>query len=532
MITLRQSDRLGIFQKIIGGPAGFRQLLEQQGPTFIKIGQFLALRPDLVPQEYCDELMRLFDRVPAFPWPEAQAIVESEFGCEISSVFSYIDPVPIAAGSLAQVHRARLPDGTQVAVKIRRPNIEQLVRRDIRRARRLVRFIELSGASFVLSPREALDEVSDWLLHEIDFSRELANLTRLHSLTADDPNQKVPRPYPEYSTGKILTTEYIQGVSFSDLLSALRPDPGTSQRPIPEGINPEKLAENLLFACLTQIFRYQFFHADLHPGNLIALPGNVIGFVDFGLCDELDPAVRQRQLRYLYAVYMDDAELMYRALIEILIPGDDTDFESFRRDFLNETATWQSQREEAVRAEVHGPGRSPTGQWMIAIMRAARRHGFRIPPRILSMYRALLTAEAVAGRLGPEADVQSVGQRFFQSLQWDEVFQALNPEAIPPYLLSILSLVQKSPGQLDQLLSELAESRFSVNTVGTESPRTERVRNRRARIVVSAVASVSIAMLLTRPSLPIIAGIDIVWPLVIVLVMVYLSIFIQLRGLR
>jgi ubiquinone biosynthesis protein len=531
MITLRQSDRRRILQKIIGGPAGVRQALEQQGPTFIKIGQFLALRPDLVPDEYCHELMRLFDRVPAFPWTDAKAIFESEFDCEISSVFSYIDPVPIAAGSLAQVHCARLLEGTTVAVKIRRPNIENLVRRDLRRARLLVRILELSGASFVLSPREALNEVSDWLMKEIDFSHELTNLTRLYSLTAEDPNQKVPRPYPEYSTAKILTTEYIQGFSFSDLLVTIGSDQDVGPRAAPGGIDPEKLAENLLSACLTQIFRYQFFHADLHPGNLIALPGNVVAFVDFGLCDELEPAVRQRQMRYLYAVYIDDAELMYRSLIEILIPGNDTDFESFRRDFLNETATWQSQR-DAIRAGFPGRGRSSTGQWMIAVMRTARRHGFRIPPRILSVYRALLTADSVAARLGTKANFMSVGQRFFEMLQWDEVTQTLNPEAMPAHLLSILSFVHKTPGQIDQLLSELAESRFSVNTVDTESPRTERVRNRRSRILASSVASVGIAMLLDRPSLPIIAGIDVVWPLVIVLALVYLSIFIQLRGLR
>jgi ubiquinone biosynthesis protein len=528
MNTLRRSQRPGVFRKMIGGPAGFRRQLEYLGPTFIKIGQFLALRPDLIPQEYCDELMELFDRVPAFPWAEAQVIVESEFGRNISSIFPYIDPVPIAAGSLAQVHRARLRDATDVAVKIRRPNIEDLVRRDIKRARLLVRFLELSGASPALSPREVLDEVSNWLWQEIDFTRELANLTRLHSLTVEDPNQKTPRPYPEYSTAKILTTEYIQGVPFSDLLVAHRPVQHAARRNIPEGIDPEKLAENLIFCCLTQIFRYQFFHADLHPGNLIALPGNVIGFVDFGLCDELDPMVRQRQMRYFYATYIDDTEMMYRALIEILIPSDDTDFESFRREFVQETITWQSRRGEGT---LTGQ-RSPTGRWMIAVMRAARRHGFRIPPRILSMYRALLTAESVAGRLGPEADMQSVGRRFFASLQWDEVFRALNPEALPPYLLSLLSLVQKSPGRLDQLLSELAESRFSLNTIGTESPRTERVRNRRARIVVSAVASVGIALLLAKPALPTIAGIAVAWPLVIVLVVVYLLIFIQLRGLR
>jgi ubiquinone biosynthesis protein len=471
-------------------------------------------------------MMELFDRVPPFPWEQAKDILRRELGRDLSRAFDYIDPEPVAAGSLAQTHYARLRDGSEVAIKIQRPGIRETVMRDLRRARLLVRVLEASGTSFVLSPRAVLDEVSSWLLQELDFSREIANLSRLYQLTANDPAQKVPIPYAELSTSKVLVTEFIRGVPFTDILRMLRANPRAARgRLRAQGVNPQRLGANLLYSCLTQIFRYQFFHADLHPGNLFALPGSAIGFVDFGLCDELDPVVRERQLRYLHAVYTDNAEMMLRALMEILVPGERADVDGFRRDFLEHTSAWQRERDFG---DSHRRRRSPTSDWLINVMRAARMHDLRVPARVLSMYRALLAAEAVAMQLG-RADLQAIGRRFFTSIQKDEILKALDLKNLPPVLLSLLNLARQSPGQLEQILSELADGRFSINTVSTESPRTQRARDRRTRIVVSAILSVGMALLLTTPNLPVIAGVSAAWPVGFALAMLYLTIALGLR---
>jgi ubiquinone biosynthesis protein len=529
MAARSSSSRIRFAERLWHGPAGFRQLLERLGPTYIKIGQFLALRPDLVPQDYCDELMQLFDDVAPFPWETAKAILARELRGDASRAFAYIDPRPVAAGSLAQTHCARLRGGAEVAIKIQRPRIRQIVLRDLRRARLLVRLLEMSGASFIVSPRAALDEVSSWMMQEIDFSRELANLTRLYHLTARDPCQKIPRPYPELSTSRVLTAEYVRGIPFTEVLRMLRSNiPAARRRLLARGINPRRLAANLLYSCLTQIFRYQFFHADLHPGNLMALPGGAIGFVDFGLCDDLDATVRERQLRYLYAVYTDDAELMLRALMEILIPGENADIDGFRREFLEETSAWQRERDFGDR-RVHR--RSPTAQWMINVMRAARQHGMRVPTRILSMYRALLAAESVANQLGRPGELRAIGRRFFRSVQKEEILNALDPRNLPPVLLSLFNLVRDSPGQLEQILADISEGRFSINAVTTESSRTARARDRRARLIVSAVLSVGLALLLTIPTAPVVGGVSAAWPIGIALALLYVFILVQLRRL-
>src|SRR5919201_1480666 len=272
--------------RLVGGPAGFRALLERLGPTYVKIGQFLALRPDIVPQEFCDELIRLLDRVDPFPWEQARAIIAEDLGDDPTRLFAAIDAAPLAAGSLAQTHAARLQDGTAVVVKVQRPRVREQVLRDVGRIGVLARLLELAGVSPAISPRDVAAELRDWLLQELDTGREVDNMARLHRLAHDVPWIVVPRPYRSLCGPRVVTAERVLGIPLTELLDA-----GAAS----DEVSLERLAENLIFATLTQVFRFRFFHADVHPGNVFALPGNRIGYVDFGLCDELDETLRERQ---------------------------------------------------------------------------------------------------------------------------------------------------------------------------------------------------------------------------------------------
>lgn len=430
-----------------GGPAGFRKKLQRLGPIFIKLGQFLALRPDLLPQEYCDELMGLFDRVSPFSPQEAFAILREDVGREPTELFAHLNPRPIAAGSLAQTHVARTKDGIEVAVKIQRPNIRAMVLRDLGRARSIARVLKLSGASLIVSPDEVVEELTVWMMQEIDFEHELNNLTRLYDLSRSSSFVKVPEPFPHLSGHRVVTCEYLTGIPLSELLS------GDSAKENPPEINLNRLAENLISASLNQIFRYQFFHADLHPGNLFALPGDLIGFVDFGLCSQLDEAVRAGQMRYLSAVYSGDVNRMFKAISEILIPSEETDMEAFRAEFTAETTAALSK----LRLSEMNPSRadgnqSTVAQCMVAVMRTARRNRLIVPTGVLALYRTLLTAETVAHRLGTSADLRSVGSRFFSELKFEETLRAIDSENLEPTIYSFLSLLQEAPGQLQQIL--------------------------------------------------------------------------------
>lgn len=517
--------------RLLGGPAGFRRQLEQLGPVFIKIGQYLALRPDIISQEYCDELMGLVDQVPPFPWQEAKRILTEDLGDEPTEIFASIDQKPVAAGSLAQTHVAYLKDGTKLALKIQRPNIRTMVLRDLGRARLMGRLLELSGASLIVSPQEIVEELTVWLMEEMDFVNELANVTRLYHLTTRSRIEKVPRPYPALSSPRVIATEYLSGVPVSELLLTFRSDRlNKAERVEALEIDINRLAENLITASLTQIFRYHFFHADAHPGNLMALPGNVIGFVDFGLCDELDERMRKRQISYLSAVYSRDPERIFKAITEILIPSEKTNIEAFRRDFLAEITA--KKRKGRMNGQHIGgvPSnleRSPIAEEMTRVMRVARRHGLQIPPRVLSMYRTLFTVETVAHHLGTEVSLMSVGQEFFTTLQTEEALRALKLNNIQASVISSLALLSDSPHQLQQILTDLADGRSSLSVYTSESPKVRCDHNQRTRLVVAAILSVGIALLLTKPELSEQLGLPLEWPLSGALILLYLWILIQ-----
>jgi len=532
--TLERTDR-SFVERLVNGPVGFRRRLERLGPVFIKIGQFLALRPDLLPQEYCDELMYLTDRVPAFPWEQAKAMLKAELKQEPGEMFSYINSNPVAAGSLAQTHVARLKDGREVAVKIQRPNLETQILRDLKRARRLARLLEMSNASFIVSPHDVVDEFTEWLKQETDFNHELNNLTRLYNLAANSKFQKIPEPFPEFSSKRVLTSEYIRGVPVTELLHNLRAQGSNGNKNNKSfGVDHDQLARNLLWNTLGQIFRYQFFHADLHPGNLLALSGDVVGFVDFGLCSELDESVREHQIRYMSAFYSGDRERMFKALTDILIETEETDRDSFRADFMAETSSHVT----SARADHPSPNaphferaRTSITQSMVAMLRAARRNRLQVPTRVLSMYKALLTAETVAHELGSNVDLRSVGRNFFFELQRDDLISSVEPDNLETSFLSTVAFLRDTPGQLQQILTDLAEGKFEFKVNVSEGANVSRIKNRRLRLLVTSILAVCVALLLAAPHLPAMFD-NSRWPLWVALILLYVSILFQWRRLK
>ncbi len=480
-------------------PVEFRELLEKMGPVFRKVGQYLALRPDLIPDEYCLELMKLLDQGPVVPWADARRIIEEDVG-DPDRVFASIDTEPFAAASIAQVHSATLHDGTRVAVKIQRPGSKEEVQRDLGRIRALTRLLKIGGVSTVIDWRELRDELADWLQQEMDFRRELRNLERLYTLCQDEEFHKIPKPFPALCGERVVTMELLAGTPVSRVLTDIRIAKG-------EGVDPkisvdvDAFSRNLIKAVLYQVFDLRFFHADIHPGNLIVLENGGVGFVDFGLCAELDPVLAAQQTRYLSAVYRKDVAGMHQALSAIVIPTPESDMEAFHADFREESKKWgggESLPDDGSNAPRE---RAVAGQWMIGVMTIARRHNVRLQRSVLAMYRALLGADTVAHSLGSKETLRSVGREFFRRMQTDELVAALQPKAVEAFLTSVLPLVRDSPAQLNLILSDLAENRFSVNVTMSERGPLRRMRNRRTRLLAAAIASIGLAVVFASPTL-------------------------------
>jgi ubiquinone biosynthesis protein len=292
--------------------------------------------------------------------------------------------------------------------------------------------------------------------------------------------------------------ELLRGVPFSSLLERMRA--GSADEVEELGIDRTLLAERLLYAMLEQMFVHQLYHGDTHPGNLIALPGSRVGFVDFGLVDRLDDTFRREMMRYLSAIAEGDTEAMYRALASLLITGDQTDEEGFREEFFAATRSWLRDRDNPATVES-----SPVGRYMVAIMRAARTHGLRFPPAILSMYRSIFTAEIVANQLDVSASLRTVGGDFFEQLQLDSLARGPSREQLQRTAIDVVSLLGESPGRLNQLLADLADDRFVLRVRAAQSADDRRDANRRAKLVAATILQLTFAVVFgvagTLPSL-------------------------------
>jgi ubiquinone biosynthesis protein len=281
----------------------------------------------------------------------------------------------------------------------------------------------------------------------------------------------------------VLTVEFLEGTPIAALLAGVAP----------ADIDRQLVAERLVEAVLTQVFMYQFFHADPHPGNLIVLPGEVIGFVDFGLCDEIDDTIRQSQFQYLEAAYSQDDARIFRAITEILVQGPETDMEAFRREFLELLRDGEASRESS-------DGRSLVSHFLIDMMRIARQNGLRVPARVLSMYRALLTVDTVAAQLGYQDGLRRVGGPFFSNLHRREIVsRVLSLDNVEEVAATVLSLVRESPGQLQQILSDAAEGSLSLKVETSESARAKHQKDERTKLTALAALSISLAILVIAP---------------------------------
>jgi ubiquinone biosynthesis protein len=359
-------------------PDRLRETLEQLGTTFVKLGQGLSLRRDVLPAGYREALERLHSRVPPFDPTLAVAEIEAALGQPVEVLFADFERTPIAAASVAQVHRARLPDGREVAVKVRRPGIVAQVRRDLRLLRLLARVVQaLLPAVRRQRPLELIDELGTQLLAEVDMAHEARNMRRLSPVLAQQPGVTMPALLDPLATPVVLVQEFSRG------------QPLTTAFGTPHGL---EFARRLLDAYLHQLLVDGVFHGDPHPGNLLIRPDGVLCFHDFGTVGYLDPAARRALAQLFEAVSYADAEAALDSAMELgfLHPPID------RREYLR-----------AISEILDALATSPLSEWSLAetiwkIARLGRGEHFRLPPHLLVLLRTLFLAENTIRALAPD----------------------------------------------------------------------------------------------------------------------------------
>ncbi|MBN2552484.1 MAG: hypothetical protein JXB06_06925 [Spirochaetales bacterium] len=296
-----------------------RMALEELGPTFIKFGQIISARHDLLPEELIEELRKLQDAVPPFDHQRAIAIIEEQLGARIEELFTDFDTSPEASASIAQVHKARLPDGREVAVKVRRPDIEEVVRTDIEILENLAVLSERTLPNARLfNPRGLVEEFRRQIMREMNLALELLNLEKFQSLLEDEEYLRLPGTVRDYSTDKVLTLEYVPGTPLARILE----DPGKYE-------HSELLGDRLADLLLKQIFETGFFHADPHAGNLLVLDQARICYFDFGMMGTISDRQRERLSTLMFGISKRNSELVARTLLEMTRAEQTVDREAF-----------------------------------------------------------------------------------------------------------------------------------------------------------------------------------------------------------
>jgi ubiquinone biosynthesis protein len=435
------------------GPILLRQFLQSCGACFVKGGQLLATRYDLLPVEYCQELSRLFDRMPFFPFAVARQVVERDLKRPLEEVFREFDPVPLASASIAQVHSAVLHTGESVVVKVMRPGIERTFLVDLALIKRLARFGRRHRGILRIDLTTLARDFIDLTHEELDFRREARNTDRMHRLMqADDIHHYAPRVFFDCSGSRVITMERMEGVAVIHLMDAVeRRDTTQLERWSNRGITPENTAQLLLRSVLEQTMHYRVFQADPHPANLIVLDGGVLAWVDFGMLGWLDERTWSQQFNLRREVAFGRIHGAYERLLEVLQPLPPADLSGFELKVKTIVRDWV----EASSSPNATFQEKSSGYFFVRLFGAIRGTGLSLPPNVMRLYRTVIVADSVMLRLDPEIDWIPMLREFMEVETKRQLAITLNETFSVPSISHMIAAALHAPAATIQLIDWL-----------------------------------------------------------------------------
>ncbi|AEG60974.1 ABC-1 domain-containing protein [Desulforamulus ruminis DSM 2154] len=373
-----------------------RLVLQQLGPTYIKLGQIASTRPDILPPAILSELEKLQDKVPPFSFAQVTSVIEQELGAELEEIFEQFDPDPLAAASIGQVHQAVLRTGEKVAVKIQRPGIAANIETDLEilyeLARLAQRRFQWAEAYQIV---DIVDEFAKSLGNELDYTIEARNAEKIYKQFQDNAQIYIPKVYWDYSSKKVLTAEYIAGIKISERDSLAQ-----------QGYHLSLLAERFAKGIFHQIFIEGFFHGDPHPGNVVVLPGEIIAFLDFGMVGRLSPDMKYHLSSIVIGLMRQNSDDLLKTLLRMGIVPDDVNMVKLRDDI------------EILREKYYGVPLSQIslGEAVNNIFAVTLTHKIKMPADFALVGKALLTMEGIAEKLDPKLSILDIAQPFGRKL--------------------------------------------------------------------------------------------------------------------
>lgn len=452
--------------------ARLRRALEELGPTFIKLGQVLATRSDLLAPDLVEELSRLLDQAPPFPLSEVLTQVEGELGRPVHEVFARFEPEPLAAASIGQVHRATLPSGEEVVVKVQRPGITGIISTDLEILYDLARWADRHTAwGKIYGFTGLVEEFERTMQEETDYTAEARHIDTFRRHFRDDPHIYVPEVYWEYTTRRLLTMEYLDGVRITDVggLAALN-------------VEPRVLARRVVHAVLKQILIDGFFHADPHPGNLLVLKSRQIAFLDFGMVGRLGEQTRLRIARLVLGLVNKNTPEVVRAVLSLNVVPRQADLASLRQDIDRLRAKYYDVPLQDLRL----------ADSLAELMKLAYKYKIRVPKEFTMMVKALVTTEGVVARLDPELSLARIAGPFGRRLLAERYRPRHLKRVLGRGLAEYAQTFLEMPRRLHEVLELLARGELKVQQ---ENPSLERVLFRASGMVNRIIFGIVVAAL-------------------------------------
>lgn len=416
---------------------------EELGPTFVKLGQVLATRPDLVPEDFVEEFKRLHDQVSALPFETVERVLESELGGadRLRSVFRAIDRTPLGAASIAQVHRAELASGEPVVLKVQRPGVVELIQNDIGVLYTIADLLErYVPEARLFNPVGIVDEFFKTLELETNFLVEANNLRRFHDCFRDDAQIKIPKVYPNLSSRRVLVLEALDGIPLSDQRWASQ-----------SGVNRAAVMKAGVDCYFRQVFEFGLFHGDLHAGNLFVLPDSRIGLIDFGIVGRLNRRIQGSIASLFLALYTEDYEGLAFEYVSLAAGSDRVDVDEFSKDLQDLLAPYHGMLLSQVNL----------GRLLLDSTAIAARHELTLPRDLLLFFKSIVAVESMGREISPDFDLLGHALQYADKLVKDR----FDPQRLKSDGLALakdgLVLLRVLPRQLHQMIKRLNNPDFA-----------------------------------------------------------------------
>jgi ubiquinone biosynthesis protein len=463
-------------------PQNLRLALEELGPTFIKLGQLVSTRVDLLPPDYRDALVKLQDAAPAVPSEVVEDIIERELHAAADTVFATFEPVPLACASVGQAHTATLPDGTDVVVKVRRPNVVEDMEQDLEI---IQNFAARASRRSKTAARYDVVGLADEFVHtlrgQLDYLQEARNAERFSANFAGDPLVQIPRVFPDLTTSRVITLERIRGMKITDLAAL----DGA-------GLDRHSLAERTALVTSKMIFEDGFFHADPHPGNFFIEPTGRVGIVDFGMVGTLDDRLREQLGRLLSGFLRQDAGRLTDALLALGMSTGVVDRARLREDLGNLLARYVGRSIGEVSL------RSAIGE----MLEIVRRHRLRVPRDLSLLFTVLIIAEGIVAELDPEFRFAQALAPYARRQLISSMTPAVMVQRLEEFGFDLAELAAVLPSRLNRITEAVETGGLEVHVRTDEVEvllaRTERLANRVAASVLLAALIDGVVQLVPR----------------------------------